>query len=302
VGGVRHHAVPAHSPFACAARVAQYKASQFRLYVHEAAAAPGGRGGGGANVVITEYSGKLSRFARTGKPSTSSQTNSGRAAVLSSDGGEDVEARKAELKQQLTAAEAAADDAKRAHTAKADERNAVQSEKRRLAKLKLDFQKFLATPKQLADVIGSLKRAREAKKRDLDKFGENARAGKRKEFEKKLDEYLKRFDAAMALARRVLALQVETAAASHATKGLEAAIEDAAKAVSDAREGLKEFKVADKDKAPRCLSLPHLSLSLTSLPHLSFSLTSARWRRRRPRRSATRSSARRTRPRARSRP
>ena len=51
----------------------QYKASQFRLYIHEVPAAPARGGGGGEAVVYTDYTGKLSRFARTGKPSTSSQ-------------------------------------------------------------------------------------------------------------------------------------------------------------------------------------------------------------------------------------
>ena len=87
--------------------------------------------------------------------------------MLTSDGGEDVEARKTELRLQLERAQAAVNEAKSAHDAMSKERTALAHEKRKLGNDKTLCQQFLHKPKNLAADMGSLQRQREEKVRLL---------------------------------------------------------------------------------------------------------------------------------------
>ena len=174
-----------------------------------------------------EYVGRRSRYNKSAPPSTSVQLHITRSTLLDAGAGEDHANQKARLTEQLGEAKAAYDEIDQKIRAKRDEIRGIREQMQPLKDNRVALNKIRKTPDELATKIKMDKRHREVCKSKLTQSGESERTGRRQDFERCMDLYLKGLELSVNLGQKVLTRQVELAAAKHFVNVLEDELSDA---------------------------------------------------------------------------
>ena len=174
-----------------------------------------------------EYVGRRSRYNKDAAPSTSMQLHTSRSTLLDAGAGEDHANQKARLTEKLNEAKAAFDEIDNEIRAKKSEIRGIREQMQPLKDNRLNLNRIKKMPDELATKIKMDKRAREQCKAKLTKSSESERISKRQDFERSMDLYLKGLELCVTQGQKVLARQVDVAAAKHFVNVLEDELSDA---------------------------------------------------------------------------